>query len=200
MTQDAMGSKVTANLGDTRDSNLVLLRGAVVPGHPQDLYAMFSQAAHQYSDSPALVSLYQSDRLPPSVNSSYHAESRHELRWAYAQLLKGAKCLAASLYSHGVRAVDSFAVFFETSAESALLLWAAARLRAHFVPLDSRSLSRLEEVERYLGVVHPRVVVVRDERSVQIVDSNLSTQSHATVKITVCQGDTTPPIKGWQIC
>lgn len=199
MTQDTMASKVTENLGEMKDSDLALLRGAAVPGHPQDLYAIFSQAAHQYSERPALVSLYQSDRLLPSVNSSCQAENRHELRWTYAQLLNGANCLAASLYSQGVRAGDSFAVFLENSAESALLLWAAARLRARFVPLDPRSLSRSKEVEHYLGVVQPHVVVVRDEPSAQIVDSKLSTQSHATVKITVRQGDTTPPIKGWQI-
>ena len=199
MTQGTIGRNVTTDLDDTKDANLALLRGDVVPGQPQHLYALFSQAAHQYSDKPALVSLYQSNDLLPSVTNFDHAESRHELRWTYGQLFSGANCLAASLYSQGVRAGDSIAVFLGNSAESALLLWAAARLRARFVPLDSRSLSRSKEVEHYLRVLEPRIIVVRDESSARILDSNLPTQTHAAVKITVCRGDSTPPVKGWQI-
>lgn len=197
MTQDTMDKNVTTDLDDSKDANLALLRGAVVPGHPQHLYALFSQAAHQYSDKTALVSLYQSDDLLPSVANFYQAERRHELRWTYGQLFSGANCLAASLYSQGVRAGDSIAMFLANSAESALLLWAAARLNARFVPLDSRSISRSKEVEHYLLVLQPRVIVVRDGPSAQILDSNLRTQSHTAVKITVCHGGTKPP-KGWQ--
>ena len=197
MTHGMVNGKCTAELDDTADSRLAFVHGAVVPGHPQHLYALLSQAAHQYADKPALVSLYQSDGLFPSVNNSYQSNSPHELRWTYAQLLNGANCLAASLYNQGVREGDSIAVFLDNCGESALLLWAAARLSARFVSLDSRSLSRSREIQHYLDVLQPRVIVVQDETCTQIMDSNLPAQTQASVKITVRRDAT--PIKGWQV-
>lgn len=194
-----MANEITPSVGHIEDSTSAILRGSAVPECPQDLYALFSDAARRYPDRPALISLYQSNDLLPSVNGTCKTESRNELRWTYAQLFNGANCLAASLYSQGVRERDTVAVFLENGAEAALLLWASARLKVRFAPLDPRSLSRSSEARHYLAVLQPRVIVVQDEASAQTIHSSVSGQISGAIKIIACHSQTAPPLTGWQI-
>ena len=199
MTQDTMGSGTTPSSDRDGESTMAVLRGTAIHESPQDLYTLFSQAAHQHPDRLALISLYQSNDLLPSVHDSCQTSNSNELRWTYAQLFNGASCLATSLYTQGVRVGDTIAVFLGNSAETALLLWAAARLRARFVPLDPRSLSRPLEVKHFFTTLQPRVIVVRDEASAQIMHNSVSKQIHRAIKIMTCHSQTTPPLPSWQI-
>lgn len=145
------------------ESQLAEAEGPPLPNpSPQSLWSSLTEAAAMHSSRPALVSLQQPSNLLPMVNMSF-GPVVNRLSWSYKQLREGADLLAACLYDRGIRSGMSVAVFLHNCAEWVLIFWACARLRAIFVPLDPRSLTRKDEVKHYLSVTRPSVLIASDE-------------------------------------
>ena len=155
---------------------LSTLDGGVVAHQPRSLYTLFYQAAHDYPENIAIDSSYQADYLFSSSSSSEKSAKSGDtgLCWTYAQLHEGANRLARALDAQSVGAGDTIALFLDNCAETALLLWAAARLKARFAPLDTRSLGRPKEVDHYCDVLKPRIIVVQDADAAEIFCSRRS--------------------------
>ncbi len=133
---------------------------------PLPLRRLFANAAREHPDNTALTSLHQAC-MPALEKESKNATQG--LVWTYKQLDESADLLAAALYVRGVRKGMRVAAFLFNSAEWALLFWSSLKLGAIFVPLDARSVSRREEVQHYMKVVVPAVLVVGDRRAAEIL-------------------------------
>ena len=162
-------------------------------GSPQPLGTRFAQAAHKYQNNTAVASLYQQNLPALPVSSSAVNEN---LKWTYQQLDEAANLLAAALYDRGTRRGMCIAAFLFNSAEWALLFWSSLKLGAIFVPLDARSVSRQEEVQHYLKVVKPAVLVVGDDPAAETFHKNNDLDLPASTLRVVASSDR-PVQDGW---
>ena len=151
-------------------------QGPPLEGHALSMRSMLAEAVQKYPGSKAVVSLYQ---RPQSVLGIESNTNQTFLTWTYDQLSQQADRLAASLWQRGICQGDRVAVFLFNGAEWALLFWACVKLGATFVPLDPRSVSRVEEVRRYLQIARPVVVVVEDGQTAEAMQRNNATELHS---------------------
>ncbi|TGO57612.1 hypothetical protein BOTNAR_0198g00200 [Botryotinia narcissicola] len=164
--------------------------GPKIPGLNQSLWDMFAAAADKHFNEEALCSLWQppdhlSSRLeigqtdPETHITPITNENRvgmvtpkscsASLRWTFGQLREKAESLATWLKQRGCIKGDNLVVFVWNSAEWVLFLWAAARLKMPFVPLDPRSSDK--DVMNYLSLAPPQVLVVLDPDMFPILES-----------------------------
>lgn len=146
------------------------------------LWDHFVEAARSRPHQEALVSLWQSDSGSP-------------LRWTYEDMLRKSEALALSLQNQGCVAGMSLVVLLGNSAEWALFLWAAARLRMCFVPLDPRALSNVVEVTKILEQIKPDVLVVSDTKAAQVLEG-VECAATARVRIQTSLSDEAL-LEGW---
>ena len=143
--------------------------GPLCTGPPQPLRAMFTSAARKYPENTAVTSLYQ--RCMPGVcNES--PNTKDHLSWTYQQLDEASNLLATVLRTRGIGKGMRIAAFLFNSAEWALLFWSSLKLGAVFVSLDARSVARQEEVQHYLRVIEPAVLVVGDDSAAATIQRN----------------------------
>ena len=150
--------------------------GLPLEGDRLSMRSMLAEAVQKHPGSQAVVSLYQ---RPQSALGIEPSTDQKFLIWTYDQLNKQADRLAASLWQHGISQGDRVAVFLFNGAEWALLFWACVKLGATFVPLDPRSVSRMEEVRRYLQIAKPVMVVVGDGLTAEAMQRNNATELHS---------------------
>ncbi|KAF5867887.1 putative amp-binding enzyme family protein [Botrytis fragariae] len=164
--------------------------GLEIPGINQSLWDMFAAAAEKHMNEEALCSLWQpSGHLSPRLEIEQTDLETHiipitnedgvgmvtpkscsaPLRWTFGQLRKKAESLAIWLQQRGCTKGDNLVVFVWNSAEWALFLWVAARLRMPFVPLDPRSSDK--DVMHYLSLAPPQVLVVLDPDASPVFES-----------------------------
>ena len=143
--------------------------GPPCTGAPQPLRSLFTNAARKHPTNTAVASLYQ-QCMPALPNESRTVTE--SLVWTYKQLDETSDLLAAAFHERGIRKEMRIAAFLFNSAELALLFWTSLKLGAIFVPLDARSVSRQEEVQHYIKVVEPAVLVVGDESEAAILQQN----------------------------
>ncbi|THV49204.1 hypothetical protein BGAL_0206g00050 [Botrytis galanthina] len=163
--------------------------GLEIPGINQSLWGMFAAAADKHLNEEALCSLWQSSdhlssrleveqtdetHITPITNENgvgmvAHQSCSAPLRWTFGQLREKVESLATWLQQHGCIKGDNLVVFVWNSAEWVLFLWAAARLRMPFVPLDPRSSDK--DVMNYLSLAAPQVLVVLDPDISPILES-----------------------------
>ncbi|KAF7894222.1 hypothetical protein EAF00_007736 [Botryotinia globosa] len=151
--------------------------GLDIPGINQSLWNMFAVAADKHLNEEALSSLWQpTDHLSSRLKIGQTDLETHltpitnengvgtispkscsaPLRWSFAQLREKAESLATWLQQLGCIKGDNLVVFVWNSAEWVLFLWAAARLKMPFVPLDPRSSDKY--VMKYLSLAPPQVL------------------------------------------
>lgn len=151
-------------------------QGPQPEGYPLSMRRMFAEATQKHSESKAVVSMYQ---RPSSVLGIGSNTNETFLTWTYDQLNKESDRLAASLLQRGISQGDRVAVFLFNGAEWALLFWACVKLGATFVPLDPRSVSKVEEVRHYLQIIKPVVLVVGDGLTAESMQRNNATEVHS---------------------
>ena len=127
----------------------------------RDIYASI---LNQYGDRPALVSTRQNDDSLFTVTEKQRHSGEDCIRYTYQDLHRHARQLASALQLQGLRPRQSLATFLPNSAQFAICLLAAAILNVSLVPLDVRSLDRIDEVRHYLNIVKPDAMIVSDEQ------------------------------------
>ena len=150
---------------------LAVLDGGAVP-LTRDLCNLFARpvsrgddlALISHSQSQALL-LRQSEQTPSGIPC---------LKWTYRQLDDTAERLASVLSSSYGDKPATTAIFTWNRAEWALFLWACAKSRSTFVPLDPRIAFRNEEASHILGLVQPKVIVVENISGAYAIDAILS--------------------------
>ncbi|KAL9594336.1 MAG: hypothetical protein Q9219_007086 [cf. Caloplaca sp. 3 TL-2023] len=128
------------------------------------------QSVKQYGNRDALVC------LPPSGYTT-DGPAQKVVRWTYGQLYTYARALADWLRLRGVKRGDCIVAFLTNEPGFALALWAAALLRACFVPLDWRIAQRTQDIKDYLSTVSPTAVLVTDNTAAQAVDDACTCQN-----------------------
>lgn len=98
--------------------------------------------------------------------------TKEHLIWTYQQLDEASNLLARVLRTRGIGKGMRIAAFLFNSAEWALLFWSSLKLGAVFVSLDARSVARQEEVQHYLKVIVPAVLVVGDDSAAATMQRN----------------------------
>ena len=127
----------------------------------RDIYASI---LNQYGDRPALVSARQNHDSLFTVAEKQRHSGEDCLRYTFRDLHRHAGQLASALHVQGLRPRQSLATFLPNSAQFAICLLAAAILNVALVPMDVRSLDRIDEVRHYLSVVKPDGMIVSDEQ------------------------------------
>lgn len=163
-------------------------------GNPQPLRSLFANAARKHPNNTAVASLYQQQQCMPALPNESRTVTEN-LVWTYKQLDETSDLLATAFYNRGIRKGMRIAAFLFNSAEWALLFWSSLKLGAVFVPLDARSLSRQEEVQHYLKVVVPAVLVVGDE-SAENLQRNIALDVPDTVLQVVATSERSV-VDGW---
>lgn len=130
---------------------------------------IYDVALVQHGNRPALVSVKQHDDSyfagGPKVDFAQDC-----IRYTFRELHQHASLLATSMYAQGLCPQQTFATILPNSAEFAIALLAAAILNVTFVPLDSRGLTRPDEVRHQLKTVRPDALLVSDEQCAESVD------------------------------
>lgn len=86
--------------------------------------------------------------------------------------------------------------FLFNGAEWALLFWSSLKLGAVFVSLDARSVARQEEVQHYLRVLVPAVLVVGDDSAAATMQRNNALDLPDSVLQLVVSSEK-PILDGW---
>ena len=161
-------------MGDASTApELAEAQGGPLEGQSLSMRSLLAEAVEKQLGSKAVVSLFQ---RPESVVGIESNPNQKFLIWTYDQLNKEADRLAASLWQRGISQGARVAVFLFNGAEWALLFWACVKLGVTFVPLDPRSVSRVEETRHYLQIVKPVVLVVGDELAAEAMQRNNATE------------------------
>lgn len=162
--------------------NLAEVINRSMPYKPTTIKRLLIDAARDFPDRTAVVSLHQPGDLYPVVNSGAGAGSY--LRWTYGELLYGARRLATSLRSHGIRRGDAIASMQLNGADWALCFWTAALLECPWVAIQPRTATNVEEINHILDVSSPRVLLAsNDEQVGQLRQSVLADTLDGLVKI-----------------
>ena len=168
-------------------------QGLPLEGHPLPIRNMLAEAAQKCPRSKAIISLYQRPQFVLDTGSNANQTS---LVWTYDQLNNEADRLAASLLQRGILQGDRVAVFLYNSVEWALLFWACVKMGATFVPLDPRSVSRVEEVRHYLHIVKPVVLVVGDDMTAAAIQRDNASEVHS-ISTKIIVESSRKPADGW---
>ncbi|KAL9582195.1 MAG: hypothetical protein Q9212_003430 [Teloschistes hypoglaucus] len=154
-------------MGSVSDArkDYAFVEGADIPGPAKSMGAFFAESAQQHGDQDALICLDQAAHTVPAPlrYGEKAIGSSDRVVWTYSQLHRSASQLAAWFSSRAIRRGTSIVVFMDSGLEFTLTLWAAALLRAVFIPLDPRSVDRPEVLAHYLTTVHPSAILVSDQ-------------------------------------
>ncbi|KAL8798046.1 MAG: hypothetical protein Q9182_006999 [Xanthomendoza sp. 2 TL-2023] len=137
---------------------------------PKSLSGHFSSSAAQNPSSIAVISIHQ-----VGVND-------RPLTWSYAHLYSEAQKLAAAWELYGLRKGSVVIVLLPNCLEYALSMWAAAQMRAIFVPLDTRITSEFEGMCEAVERLRPEGVVAWDRA---IADSFTRTRRMEQLKVSI---------------
>ena len=151
---------------------LALTEGEASSHTPRSLCSLLEEGAKVDPARAAITSLHQPWDLLSGLTKP-DTPARTKLSWSYDHLNQASDLFASCLYLNGLRRGDSVAVFLYNSAEFALSFWACAKLGAIFVPLDPRSVSKVNEVAHYLHVVRPAALMVDDKHMIDTLQQNL---------------------------
>ena len=174
-------------------SQLAEAQGPTCIGAPRTVSSLFADAVLKYPNNTAVASLYQ--HPVPALTSSTESV-KENLVWTYRQLDEAADLLATAFYTGGIRKGMQIAAFLSNTAEWALLFWTSIRLGTIFVPLDARSVPRSEEVQHYLKVVRPAVLVLGDDTAVETLQRNNASDLTGPLLKVVASSDG-PVQDGW---
>ncbi|KAL8828178.1 MAG: hypothetical protein Q9191_002742 [Dirinaria sp. TL-2023a] len=151
--------------------DIALIKGAKEKVECSSLQTQFRQSVKLRGDQEALVCLPPFGYTGEGSNCNNDNNAALDgLRWTYSQLYTKSRAFATWLQRQGVTRQDCIITFLGNEAGFALALWAAALLRATFVPLDWRSAKRRQDLKHYLSVVNPAAILVHDTITAQEVD------------------------------
>ena len=137
---------------------------------PEDCFRdIYDSVLSQHGDRTALVSVAQHNGSCFAADPNLRV-AQDCIKYTYQELHQHASSLATLLYAQGLRPQQTFATFLSNSAEFAISLLAAAILNVIFVPLDPRSLTRMDEVQHQLKTVEPTLLLVSDEKCAENLD------------------------------
>ena len=155
---------------------------------------MYDSVLVQHGNRPALVSVNQHDDScfagGPKVDVAQDC-----IRYTFRELHQHASLLATSMYAQGLCPQQILVTILPNSAEFAIALLAAAILNVTFVPLDSRSLTRPDELRHQLRTVKPDAILVSNEQCAESVDQLGAEVHKPSLKILLSSTSATTP--GW---
>ncbi|KAJ5641988.1 hypothetical protein N7490_005988 [Penicillium lividum] len=153
------------------------------------LITLLDQAAYQFPDHNAIISVHQTDTTGKSQS----------IHWTFAQLQQMSIELAAHLSSRGIGRGSRLVTLMFNEAQWALLFWASARLGCEFVPLDPRVLDRDgRDVLFLLDQLKPAAIFVSTEAMSNRINHITSDQKHRpSVRCIVSDHDETTVLAGW---
>ncbi|KAL5362922.1 hypothetical protein BJX96DRAFT_177609 [Aspergillus floccosus] len=160
----------------------------------KSLSTILSRAAAQNPQNIAVLSLHQSNG---AVKDSVFSQT-------FSELELRSRCLARCLLINGAAPGRSVVTFLYNQAETALLFWATAHLGCCLVPLDPKSLNRMEEAVHYLNLAEPSVIVTADSDLAEQVDRSLGQEGiskapwKASCRLHV-SGTKAPARQGWSL-
>jgi acyl-CoA synthetase (AMP-forming)/AMP-acid ligase II len=195
-----MASNLSALAASLPSRELAECHGDIPLDLPQDLWELFEATAAKHPDHEAVVSLWQSD---PSIASSSSNSSDTDstkvedsapyIRWTYRDLHHRCEFLAQWLLQRGCRPGMRLVVVLWNSAEWALFLWVAARLRMVFVPLDPRLMP--DNAQYFLETTDPAVLVVQDGETEDVIQKTAAASlANVMVRITCSPLSSSPDV------
>jgi acyl-CoA synthetase (AMP-forming)/AMP-acid ligase II len=128
------------------------------------LWSLLHHSAQQYPHNTALICCQQSnDHLHwLSLSEDDYWETKTNLEWTYAHLLRAAETLGRSLQQAGLERASKLVVVCPNNAEWTILLWACASVGVTLVPLNPGLLGRVKEMEHVLETVRPNGIAAFD--------------------------------------
>ncbi|KAF2085205.1 acetyl-CoA synthetase-like protein [Saccharata proteae CBS 121410] len=136
------------------------------PWTPSQYYSfIFEEGVKANPHGDAFICMHQDAHYLSAMagpDDQRERQDRTYLAWTYTQMERAVNRLCSAIAAKGVQPGQSMAVLTWSRVEWGLCMWAAAKLRLVFVPLDPRTLERAEETRNLFGVVKPAVVVVED--------------------------------------
>jgi len=166
----------------------------VGPGKAEyhEFWHMFERAVASNATGRALVCLEEGPhRLSEGLGLQADATAPTHLSWTYTELDRASERLSMKLSALGIVQGSVIAVFLLNTADYILLFWAAARLRATFVPLSPQLLGRGFELKScFEAVVKVDMVVVQEPQDANALDSILddTIQQNLSLKV-LCDGE-----------
>src|SRR3569833_1916671 len=170
----------------------------------RELWDLFASTAAAYPKHEAIVSMWQeedptgassSDPSDPSSQQSSVGDRGHRcLRWTYEELLSRSEVLARSLQLRGCRPGTHLVVSLYNCAEWALFLWAAAKARMVFVPIDPRVLAASPQY--FLGATAPAVLVVHDGEAAAVLQA-AAPGALEKAQVRICCSSADSHVEGW---
>ena len=146
------------------------LAGKPFPYTPTTIEHLLIEAAKANGNRIAVASLHQ----PHDLLSAAQDKSVAYFRWTYAELLAGARLLAASLQRKGLRKGDKIAVFIHNSAEWAVLFWASMLAGCALILVQPRVATNATELGHILKLTKPKAVVAWDVELVEHLQASAS--------------------------
>ncbi|KAA8647997.1 hypothetical protein EYZ11_004201 [Aspergillus tanneri] len=150
----------------------------------ENLSNTLSRAAAEHPDQPAVVSLHQSQYR--DLSSKNCGMDGAPLKWTFSQLQEQSRSLATYFLSNGVVPGRAVVTFLFNQAEAALLFWATAHMGCRFVPLDPRSLDRLDEASHLLRTSEPAIIVADTAQTAAQADRALLRHCSSSVPSALC--------------
>lgn len=170
-----------------------VIHRSVAP-RPTTLKQLLLDSASRFPERIAVVALHQAADLYPTISTG--DGSANYLRWTYSELMKGARLLAASLRSHGIRRGDPIASLQLNGADWALAFWAAALLECPWVAIQPRTATNPEEVRHLMDLSKPRVLLASNVEHVEQLRENLPARTLESM-VKICPVTLGGDLKGW---
>lgn len=141
------------------------------------LWETLQETANTAPECIALISAHQPEGCLTGLESQFTRPRtiHNSWTWTYAQLMKASLVLADHLFHLGLRPGDTFVAFMWNSVEWTALLWACARLRVAFVPLNPDFLGRPEDLRHIMKILLPKGVICADGSCTKLIDAALET-------------------------
>jgi acyl-CoA synthetase (AMP-forming)/AMP-acid ligase II len=165
----------------------------------QNLSALLHQAAEEYRDHEAVISLHQWEVSGHSEKTT-EIEGPRNQRLTYIELHVASLKLSEALSSKGVNRGSSVVTVLFNQIEWCVAFWATMHLGCRFVPLDPRTIAQTEEALYLLRRANADVLLVASDSLAAQVDAILQKQEKQNILQYVLSERSTGKLpKGWNM-
>ncbi|KAL8718831.1 MAG: hypothetical protein Q9225_004076 [Loekoesia sp. 1 TL-2023] len=162
--------------GGQRPESLAEIDGGPLTTKPS-VFAHIEEGLQKNPHEAAVICMHQpADHLSDLVPFDHKFQQRGCLTLTYTQLHRTSLALAAGLTAHGARPNETMLMLVPNGGEYAILLWTCIILRLTFTALDPSILGTPEELQNYMDVLKPAIVVVPDAVGARAMDDTVENQ------------------------
>ena len=155
------------------------------------MYAQFEKGLNRNPNEQAIVVMHQASTHLSEltrVTGGTQSTGKDCLIWTYEQLRTAALKIVEGLTAKGVRPGDTVMTFLPNGIEWAVMFWACTIMKLPLVPLDPSALSaaRSEEIQNYMTLLKPRVMLVHQPEGLQHIDDAIRKTGIEVPRIKIC--------------